>query len=168
MVRAMTFCSPRLVAIAVLLAPAALAAAELPIIARARARLGSDQALDGVRTLHFYATLSTTDPRDPSKQVSAKLELLFEKPDRQRISATYDRPARSDKPDEHPFVETTALDAYEAWTRVQDLVDASKWRMTLLDAERVKQLRASTWESLHFFRGIEDIGGRVEALGSVT
>jgi hypothetical protein len=136
---------------------------EPPIIAKARARLGTDAVLDGVRSIHYVGTLITTDANDPAKQVRASVEMIFQKPDRQCIIATYDKNDQGVKPEE-----ITALDAYEGWTRVQDLNDTKKWRLTLLDAEQVKLLRANTWESLYYFRGIERIGGRVEDLGVAT
>lgn len=127
------------------------------MLAKARARLGSEAALDGIKSVHYVGSLTTTDPKDPTKQIQAKIEMYFQKPDRQRITATYDK-----------FVETTALDSYEGWTRVQDISDPSKWRLTLLDINQIKRLRANTWESLAYFRGIERAGGRIEDKGSVN
>lgn len=131
--------------------------ADPAILAKARARLAADAALDGLKTIHYVGTLSTADPKDPTKQLQAKVEMFFEKPDRQRITATYDK-----------FVETTALDSYEGWTRVQDSSDPAKWRLTLLDPGQIKRLRANTWESLSYFRGIGRIGGRIEDKGPVS
>lgn len=142
---------------ATLVVSAAVWAAELPILAKARARLGPDAALDGLKSIRYVSTLTTTDPKDPTKEITAAVEMIFDRPDRQRITATY-----------LDYVETTALDSYEAWTRVQDPKDASRWRLTLLDAEQVKRLRANTWQSLAYFRGIERIGGRVEDQGTAN
>ncbi len=155
----------RLLALVALALPVVVSAAEPPIVARARARLGSDAALDSVKSLHFFGTLTIVDAKDPAKTSTGKVEMIFQKPDQQKITVTYDKPAQAG---EHPLVETTALDAYEGWTKLQDSTDATKWRMTLLDATRVKQLRASTWESLNYFRGLERAGGRVEDLGAAT
>jgi hypothetical protein len=37
-----------------------------------------------------------------------------------------------------------------------------------LGSDQIKRLRATTWENLSFFRGIERVGGRMEDLGPVT
>jgi hypothetical protein len=132
-------------------------AAELPIIAKARAHLGTDAAIDALKSMNYVGTLTHPDPRDPTKQISAKLEIIFQKPDKQRITATYDE-----------VVETTALDGYEGWTRVESRKDPGKFRLTPLDAAAVKRLRASTWETLSYYRGIEKIGGWVEDKGVAT
>ena len=58
--------------------------------------------------------------------------------------------------------ETTVLDDLEAWERIQDVTNQSRWRLTLLAPDLVKKLRANTWENLNFFQGLEQRGGRVE------
>jgi hypothetical protein len=136
---------------------AAARAAELPIIAKARARLGSEAALEGLKSVHYSGSLSHADPRDPTKTITAKVDMVFVKPDKQRIMATYDE-----------IVETTALDGYDGWTRVENRKDPTKFRITPLDAEAVKRLRANTFESLGYFRGLEKLGGRIEDLGVVN
>lgn len=132
-------------------------AAELPIIAKARARLGSEAALDGLKSVHYTGSLSHADPRDATKTVTAKVDMVFVKPDKQRITATYDK-----------VVETTVLDGYDGWTRQENRENPSQFRLTPLDAEAVKRLRANTFESLGYFRGLEKLGGRVEDMGTVT
>jgi hypothetical protein len=132
-------------------------AAELPIIAKARAFVGSEAALEGVTSVHYQGTLVTTDPADPSKQTRAAMEIIFQKPEQQRITATSDK-----------TVEITALDGYDGWQRIQDASDPTKWRQTLLGSEQIKRLRANTWENLAFFRGIERIGGHIEDQGTQT
>ena len=153
--------SPRSLALTLLMlvvtSVARAAETEPAILAKARARLGSEAALEGLKTIHYVGTLTTADPKDPTKQLQAKVELSFQKPDRQLITATYEK-----------FVETTALDAYEGWTRVQDSSDPANWRLTLLDPGQIKRLRANTWESLAYFRGIGRIGVRVEDKGPVS
>jgi outer membrane lipoprotein-sorting protein len=130
-------------------------AAEPAIIAKARAFVGSEAALEAVRSVHYVGTLVTTDPADPAKQTRAAMEIIFQKPEQQRIMATSDK-----------TIEVTALDGYEGWQRIQDAADPSKWRQTLLGTEQIKRLRANTWENLSFFRGIERLGGRVEEQGT--
>jgi hypothetical protein len=163
MVRGMTSLFRRLLALAVFALPAVLCAGEPPIIARARARLGGDAVLNELRSLHFYGTVAIADAKEPAKVQTGKIELIFQRPDQQKITLTYDKAV---PPNEHPLIETTALDSYEGWSRIADATDATKWKLTLLDAERVKQLRASTWESLYYFRGLERVGGKVEDQGT--
>ena len=135
----------------------ALSAAEPAIIAKARAFVGSESALNAVKSVHFVGTLVTTDPADPTKQTRAAVEIFFQAPERQRIQATSDK-----------TIEVTALDGYDAWQRIQDTADSTKWRQTILGADQIKRLRANTWESLGFYRGIESHGGRIEDQGRVT
>lgn len=118
------------------------------VVSRARAYLGSEEALEAVRTVHFRGNLTTGD------NLKAEIEIIFQKPYRQRIVTTT-RERR----------EITALDGYEAWQRYEDLKDPERWRMSLMQKEQVKRLRANTWENLAFSRGIERKGGRIEDLG---
>jgi hypothetical protein len=129
---------------------------ELPIIAKARAYVGSDAPLNGVRSIHYVGTVTTSDTSNPPKQTRAKLDMIFQKPDQQRISATNEQ-----------TIETTALNGYDCWTRIQSVADRTKWQQTLLGSEQLKRLRAQAWEYLYFYRGIEKIGGRAEDQGKV-
>lgn len=135
----------------------ALSAAEPPIIAKARAYIGSEAALATIKSVHYVGTLTTSDPADPAKQTRAAMEIIFQRPEQQRIMATSDK-----------LIEVTALDGYEGWRRVHDPADPTKWRQTQLGTAEIKRLRANTWENLSYFRGIERIGGRVEDQGSAT
>lgn len=141
----------------VLVSAAAAFAAEPAIIAKARAFIGSEAALNNVKSVHYTGTLLAPDPADPAKQVQTKIEIIFQKPEQQRITATSDK-----------AIETTALDGYEGWMRLQDPNDPKKWRQTLLGTEQIKRLRANTWENLSFFRGIERNGGTIEDQGTKT
>jgi outer membrane lipoprotein-sorting protein len=134
-----------------------LCAAEPPIIAKARAFVGSEAALNNLKSVRYTGTLVTTDPKDPTKQTRAAMEIIFQKPEQQRIMATTDK-----------TIEITALDGYDGWQRVQDAADPTKWRQTLLGTDQIKRLRANTWENLAFFRGIEKIGGKIEDQGTKT
>ncbi len=118
------------------------------MIAKARAYLGPEEALEAVRTVRFVGNLTTGDNR------KATFEIIFQKPYRHRI-VTSTAEQR----------EITALDGYEAWQRYEDLKDPDRWRMSLMVKEQVKRLRANTWENLAFYRGLERKGGRVEDLG---
>jgi hypothetical protein len=131
-------------------------AAEPAVIAKARAYLGAEPALASVNSVRYSGTLVTNDPAEATKQTRATVDIIFQRPEQQRVVMTSDK-----------LVETTALDGYEGWTRVQDGTDASKWRLTLLGSEQIKRLRAQVWQNLGFFRGIEKVGGEVQDMGSV-
>lgn len=133
--------------------------AENPIIAKARANIGPEAALDGLKSIHYTGKLEVVGKDADGKDlpVSVAIEIVFEKPYRQRIVATSAQKT-----------EVTALDGYDAWQHEQDPGDASNWRLTLLSPDQIKRLRANTWENLSFYRGIESKGGRTEDLGAAT
>ncbi len=119
------------------------------IVAKARAYLGSETALNGVRTVRFVGNLTTGDKQ------KATFEIIFQKPYRHRIvTSTADQR------------ETTALDGYEAWQRYEDLRNPGSERLSIMEKDQVKRLRANTWENLAFYRGLERKGGRVEDQGT--
>lgn len=118
------------------------------IIQKARSYLGTEDALEAVRSVHFVGNL-IMDNDD-----KGDIDIIFQKPYRQRIVAVGKQR------------EITALDDYEGWSRVEDLKDPNRWRMNLLSRDVVKRLRANTWENLSFFKGIERKGGRIEDLGT--
>jgi hypothetical protein len=136
--------------LAVFLLSAVTLRAELPIIARARAYVGPEAALDAVRTIHYVGSLVTPDPLDAKKMTYVTVEIIVSKPYRQRMMFSSDR-----------SVEITALDGYDAWHRVQDPKDPKKTTLQLLGRPQIKRLRANTWENLSFYRGLEHEGGRV-------
>jgi hypothetical protein len=129
------------------------------VIARARAHVGSEAALKALESLHYTGSLTTTALNDKGEPLEVKvaIEIIFQRPYRQRIVATSENK-----------IEITALDDYEGWQREQDPSDSNRWRMTLLSGEQIKRLRANTWENLSFFSGIEQRRGTVNDLGTVT
>lgn len=129
------------------------------VIARARAGVGSEAALAALQSLHYTGTLTTTavDEKGGTRPVKVGIEIIFQRPFRQRIVATSENK-----------IEITALDDYEGWQREQDPSDSTRWRMTLLTPDQIKRLRANTWENLSFFKGLEQRRGRVEDLGKVS
>lgn len=130
--------------------------AEDPLIAKARAYVGAEAALDAVQSIRMTGQLEVIDAAN-STPGTAQLEIIFQKPDRQRITATSES-----------RTEITALDGYDAWSRVSDPKDPSKWQVTLLGADQIKRLRANTLENLAFYRGMEERGTRIEDRGAVT
>jgi len=139
------------------LSAVASAKAEPAIIAKARAYVGSEAALNAVKSIHFAGTLVTTNSVDPKAVERATVEIYFQAPEQQRIQATSTK-----------SIEVTALDGYDAWQRQQDAADSTKWQVKLLGADQIKRLRANTWETLGFYRGIERHGGHIEDRGSAT
>jgi len=128
------------------------------IIAKARGYLGSDAALDAVKSVHFIGTMVTAEPSpDGPKQVSSGIDIIFQKPYRQRIMLTTPT-----------TVQVTGLDDYDAWQRIQERDQAGRRRLALLQPEMIKKLRANTWENLNFYRGIEKRGGHVQVIGPAT
>lgn len=151
----MNFLFARVVLVCAVLGAAQGLAAELPIIAKARAQLGTDATLDGVHSLHYVGTLVSADPVDSTKQIRQRIEIFLQKPFQQRIVVTSEN-----------VVEISALDNYDAWRRVIDAKDPSRWQQTQMSAEQIKQLRADVWQNLSYFRGIEKIGGFLEDIGT--
>lgn len=135
---------------ATLLAPAipASAAESDAIIAMARAFLGSESALDSVKSLRFSGTIvEGTEKR-------GTIVITLQKPYQQCIERTIG--------DER---EVTALDDFDAWTRSENLNDPDDWRLTLLDREHIRRLQANNNENLNFFKGAGRRGGTVEMRG---
>lgn len=121
------------------------------VIAKARAYLGSEKALNAVSTVHFTGLLEV------DSNTRLPVEILFQKPFQQRITVTGPK-----------VIEVTALDGYDAWQKRTNPANPTQWQVTLLDAGQVKRLRANTWENLNFFAGIEKKGGNVLPGGEAT
>ena len=132
-------------------------AAEPAIIAKARAYLGTEAALNAITSLHFNGTVTTTTSADASKVSNAKIEIIAQKPDQQRVVASSER-----------GIETTAVDGYEGWQRFQEVANPKSQRLVVLKPEAVKRLRAQAWENLSFYRGLEKRGGRIEEQGTAS
>lgn len=104
-------------------------------IARARAYLGSEEALDGVQTVHYKGTMQT------SAGDSGTVDIIFMKPYFQLIVVEV----------EH-IRQTTALSGYDGWEKVEDVNNAEDWQLTLLEAPQIRRLQANAWESLNFYK----------------
>jgi len=117
-------------------------------IAKARAFLGTEAALNAVDSLHFEGTFASSesvpDPADPQKIVEKPVQLgidiVFQLPMQQR------QVLRSEK-----FERATVLDDYDGWEQVTDLTSNGGKRLALLDAAGIKRLRATTIENLSFY-----------------
>lgn len=138
-------------------AATSVSAAEPAVIAKARALLGSEAALESVRSVQIKGTVVAVDPKDPAKQTKSAIEIIAQKPDQQRVVAQSDR-----------AIETTVIDGYEGWQRTQETANPQSRRFVVFKPDAVKRLRAQAWENLSFFRGSERFGGRVEEQGTKT
>lgn len=119
-------------------------------IARARAHLGGDAALEQVQTLTYRGTFTTADNREGSIVITLK------KPARQRLELVLDGVRR-----------VTAINDFEGWEHVSKIDDPEEWGMVLISFDEFRRMRANTWENLFFFRGIEQMHGNVRDLGLV-
>jgi hypothetical protein len=133
------------------------------VIAKARAYLGPDATLEAITSIHYVGTLAgeetvkDKDGKESTRPFKGTIDLIFQKPYYQRVTLV-----------SYKGIETTGLDDYEAWRRLADANDSTRWKLMLLDQDQVKSQRANTWENLAFYRGIERRGGQVEDLGPAT
>jgi outer membrane lipoprotein-sorting protein len=133
------------------------------IIAKARAYLGPEAALNAITSIHYVGTFESeeTVKDDSGKTVTrpfkGSIEFIFDKPYRQRMVMI-----------SYKGTEITALDDYEAWYCLQEPGGSSIKSLTLFGRNEIKSLRVITWENFAYFRGIERRGGHVEDLGAVT
>jgi len=132
------------------------AAAELPIITKARTYLAKDSALDAVKSLQITGTLDLGSAGSDLKE-PITVEIIFQKPYRQRSVIRSER-----------GVETTVLDGYDAWHHIVPAADKSQWSLSVLQAPQIKNLRANAFENLSFYRGLEAAGGRIQDQGATT
>ncbi len=147
-------------AISLLIMPALFAVEPAAVVAKARAYLGSEAALNGVTSLRYVGKLTVEeDPANPDQvmPVHMTVEIIFQKPARQRSVLTSEN-----------RIETTVLDDYDGWQKVQDPKEASRWTLSLLRSEQIKNLRANVAENLSFFHGGSGSRVTVEDMGTVN
>jgi hypothetical protein len=140
----------RLVLAAVLFATALSATAQTADqwIARARARLGSEAALQGMTSVRFTGTIEVDGAN------ARALDIIFQKPLQQRITLTGPE-----------LVEIIALDDYDGWQKRLNPKNPTQWQLTLLDGPQIKRLRAQAWDNLNFLRNIDRLRGTVRLGG---
>jgi hypothetical protein len=120
------------------------------IIAKARAFIGGDAALDAVNSIHITGVLEVEEtPANPNTPGKSSIEIIFQKPAHHLLTV---RTAQ--------YVETTGLDDYFSWRRVEP-TDGGRAQNAGLGASGTKRLRASAWENLFFYRAAEKHGGDV-------
>lgn len=140
----------RLVLAAALFATALSATAQTADqwIARARARLGSESALQGMTSLRFTGTIEVDGAN------ARAMDIIFQKPLQQRITLTGPE-----------LVEIIALDDYDGWQKRINPKNPTQWQLTLLDGPQIKRLRAQAWDNLNFLRNIDRLRGTVKIGG---
>ena len=138
-------------------APVAVAHAEHPIIAKARAYLGPEDALNAVKSVHYTGSMVAPNPADPANPTRVGIEIIFQAPYCQRTVRTTEA-----------VIDTTALDVYDGWHRAQSVKDPTQQRLQVLPAAQVKRQRAIVWENLGFYRGLEREGGQVLDQGTAV
>jgi hypothetical protein len=142
--------------LAVLSAASLVRADEPPIIAKARAYVAPDAVLDGVKSIHFVGKITSDDPSDATKTVSASVEIIFQKPWQQLLVVNNGQ------------LVTIGLDDYNVWQRLQDPKDLRRSRIIIPPIAMLQRIRADIWENLGFYRGIEQTGGRLEDRGAAV
>ncbi len=147
---------PRLLAVcaAALCAAAPLRADDTiaQVITKARARIGTEAALAKVTAVRYQGAIAIAGSND----LPISLDVIFQSPYRmlQRVTSA-------------KGTEVLALDGYEGWA--MSLGPKSELiRGGNLSADAIARHRASVWENLSFFSGIELVNGSIEDGGTVT
>jgi len=108
------------------------------IIARARAYVGPEKALNNVTSIHYKGVLISEEG------TIGKVDIIFQKPGFQVVTVEIEN-----------VRETTALSGYDGWRKVESLTNEADWELTLLEAGQIRRLQANAWENLNWFRGIK-------------
>lgn len=132
-------------------------AAEPDIIAKARAYLGGDAALERVTALHYVGKLTLEESGKASDTGPVSVEIIFQKPSRQRSVIAAEK-----------RIETTVLDGFDGWAKAQDPADPTRWNLSLMDADQIRSLRANVAENLSFFRNRDSRHCTIEDLGAAV
>lgn len=134
-------------------------------ITKARSFLGSEQALNSVKSLHFEGSFAGTeqvpDPTDAKKTIEQPvrvgIDIIFQSPMQQRQTLKSEKIER-----------VSALDGYDGWERVAQVSGNNAARLTLLDVGSIKRLRATTIENLSFYSPSQSTGRTIQFLGDVA
>ncbi|MCC5790257.1 MAG: hypothetical protein JJT75_11525 [Opitutales bacterium] len=118
------------------------------VIAKAREFLGGDDRLAAIETLRYEGTFETREG------ATGEVTIELAKPLLQRLTV-----ARDDR------VQETVLGAYEGWVSEFLAENPRRRNVAVMDAGRIRELRANTWENLYFYKNIERRRGSVDNLG---
>lgn len=123
------------------------------ILAKARARLGTEKQLESVQTIQYQGQVY-----GPDGEKQDTLSLTFSKPDRQLLVIESDAQKR-----------TTGVNGFEGFVEVLNRQDAYKSGIIVLNADQVRRLLANAAENLYFFEGPEHrTGGTITLEGKQT
>lgn len=139
---------PLLATLLLLLANLVAAAPQDQWIAKARAFVGAEATLDAVHSMHITGTLQN------ETGATVPVDIICMKPDQRIIKMTFEK-----------FTRQITLDGYDGWMQQRDSANPTNWQLTLMDREQIKHIRADNAETLYFFKGLEQRGGRIEFLG---
>lgn len=121
------------------------------LIAKARAQLGTEYALDSVKTLQYFGTVFDGDGKE-----IGKMELRFKKPHLQRLDII-----EADKK------EITGISDYEGYVQFFG-EEGQSLNLRVLGAPQVKLMQINAHENLSFFTGPQKRrGGDIELLETV-
>lgn len=150
-----------------LVSPLASRADEPAILAKARAYVGSESALDGITSIRMQGTYVAAEPGGKTSNPS-KVDIIFQKPYQHHLAVTSAPVAASPGVPASPGgVHTIGLDGYDGWETDQ-FPAGSPPIIRLLNPEQVWILRADVWENLGYYRNIEAEGGSVQDQGPAT
>ena len=131
---------------AALLVPCLTSAATVDeIIAKARQHIGSEEALDSIKSIHFKGIFIAAN-----RGTEGTIEIRFQKPFQQRLDVF-----------EGESVLTTALNGYDGWNRRFSTKNPKSWDLEILSAADLKRMRANTHDNLYFFTGLEKLRGKI-------
>ncbi|MBL4576136.1 MAG: hypothetical protein JKY51_08580 [Opitutaceae bacterium] len=120
------------------------------IIARARAFVGEESALESVQSIRFHGTLKA----EGDNAIEAEVTIIVMRPALQKIIMQHD-----------DVKEITGLSLYDGWQKIEEVGNESNQYVMMLNVKQIRRLQANSWEALNFFKGIEEKGGHVEFLG---
>ncbi len=127
------------------------------VIAKARAWLGGDAALDAITAIHYFGSIEIAEtPAAAAPADKTSVEIIFQKPCQHRLLVTTDK-----------AIDITGLDDYIGWRRVEP-AGGVRAQQSTLNREQIKRIRANAWENLYFWSGIERHGGTILDQGDAT
>lgn len=120
------------------------------VIAMARAHLGSEADLRGIRTLQYRGSIES-----PDQNRSGTLILTLKKPLKQRIEIIT----------AEGVTEITAVNGYEGWTHKRD-ESAGTEEVRVMNPQNLNRMLVSTWENLNFFLEPKEQHGKTRFIGA--
>lgn len=141
----------------VLMVSAVSAESASAVVERARAALGSESALEGVRSIKYEGRILSAEGVE-----EGRIRLYFQRPLDQRIEIEADG-----------VLDLTVVNDLEGFVMKREL-ESGAWQRMVLPAEDVRRLHSNSVENLNFFRGPArlrgktEYGGKVEKHGKMT